>query len=79
MNAFHVCGAILAIWAVIVSVVGITRENFPGSDGSARLVSTISLILVAAAIGTAIYTSATEEHEGGEGEHEEAAVLVVPV
>ena len=79
MNAFHVCGAILAIWAVIVSILGITREDFPTSEGSARLVGSVSVILVAAAIGTAIYTSATEEHEGGEGEHDEAAALVVPV
>ena len=79
MNAFHVCGAILAAWAVIVSILGITRENFPTSDGSARLIGSISVLLVAAAIGTAIYTSATEEHEGGEGEHDEAAALVAPV
>ena len=79
MNAFHVCGAILAAWAVLVSILGITRENFPTSDGSARLIGSISVILVAAAIGTAIYTSATEEHEGGEGEHDEAAALVAPV
>jgi hypothetical protein len=79
VNAFHVCGAILAAWAVIVSILGITRDNFPTSDGSARLIGSISVLLVAAAIGTAIYTSATEEHEGGEGEHDEAAVLVAPV
>ena len=75
MNAFHVCGGILAAWAVIVSIVGITREDFPSSDGAARLVSAVSVVLVAAAIGTALYTAATEEHEGDEAGHEEAAVL----
>ncbi len=76
MNAFHVCGGILVLWAVLVSVMGIVSEDFPKSDGVARLVSGISVILVAAAIGTAIYTSATEEHEGGdEGEH----ALVLPI
>ncbi|MBN1527936.1 MAG: hypothetical protein JW895_02680 [Thermoleophilaceae bacterium] len=78
MNAFHVCGIVLAAWAVIVSFLGITRESFPGNDGSARIVGAISVILVVAAIGTAIYTSATEEHEGGEAGHEEAAVLALP-
>jgi hypothetical protein len=79
VNAFHVCGVILAAWAVIVSVIGITREDFPGNDGAARLVGAVSVILVAAAIGTALYTSATEEHGGGEGGHEdEAAVLALP-
>jgi hypothetical protein len=75
VNAFHVCGVILAAWAVIVSFLGITREDFPGNDGAARAVGAVSVILVVAAIGTALYTSATEEHEGGE---EEAAVLGLP-
>ena len=74
MNAFHVCGALLAIWAVLVSFLGITRENFPGTDGAARIVGAISILLVAAAIGTGIYTSAHEEDEGGE-----SAALMLPV
>jgi hypothetical protein len=74
VNAFHVCGGILVVWAVLVSLLGIMREDFPRTDGTMRLVGVISVILVAAAIGTAIYTSATEEHEGGE----EEAALVLP-
>ncbi|HEY1275032.1 MAG TPA: hypothetical protein VGF25_08975 [Thermoleophilaceae bacterium] len=73
MNAFHVCGGLLAAWALLVSFLGITRENFPSSTGSARLVGAISVILVVAAIGTAIYTAAHEEDEGGE-----AAASVLP-
>ena len=68
MNAFHVCGALFAIWALVVSFLGITRESFPPTDGAARAVGLISVVLCVAAIGTAIYTSATEE-EGGEEEH----------
>ena len=68
MNAFHVCGALFAIWALVVSFLGITRESFPATDGAARAVGLISAVLCFAAIGTAIYTSATEEH-GGEEEH----------
>jgi hypothetical protein len=75
VNAFHVCGAVLAIWALLVSFLGITRENFPGTDGAARIVGAISVLLVAAAIGTGIYTSAHEKKdEGGE-----SAALMVPV
>ena len=69
MNAFHVLGGLLALWALVVSFLGITREGFPESRGSERLVALISIVLVAGAIGSAIYTSATEEHEEPEGEH----------
>ncbi len=61
-----------------MAFLGITRENFPGTDGAARIVGGISVLLVVAAIGTGIYTSATEEEheEGGEGE---SAAQVLPV
>ena len=68
MNAFHVCGALFAVWAVVLAFLGITREAFPGTDGGARLVGAVSVILAIAAIGTGIYTAATEEHEEPEGE-----------
>lgn len=68
MNAFHVCGGILAAWALLLSFIGITREDFPGSATAARLVGAISVLLVAAAIFSAIYTGATEKKdEGGSG------------
>ncbi len=76
MNAFHVCGILFAAWALVVSFFGITRENFPASAAGQRLVASISIILAAAAIGTGIYTSATEEEED-EGGEEAAAVLRV--
>jgi hypothetical protein len=76
VNAFHVCGGLFAVWAVIVAVLGITREGFPGSAGAERLVGTVSVVLAVAAIVTAIYTSATEE-EHEEGGEEQAALLPV--
>jgi hypothetical protein len=75
VNAFHVCGGILAIWALLVSFLGITREEFPKSAAAARLVGAISVVLAVAAIGTAIYTSAAEEEEEEEGGEEAALVL----
>jgi hypothetical protein len=73
VNAFHVCGILFAVWAVTVAFLGISRESFPDSQGAARAVGAISVLLAAAAIGTAIYTSATEEEE--EGGEEQALVL----
>ena len=75
MNAFHVCGGLLAIWALVVSFLGITREDFPGGKAEAA-VAVISTILTVLAIGSAIYTSANEENPDEEGGEE--AALTVP-
>jgi hypothetical protein len=74
VNAFHVCGGLLVLWAFVVSFLGITREDFPGTDGAARSVGAISVVLTVLAIGTALYTSATEEEEEPEGGEEAALV-----
>ena len=73
MNAYHVCGGLLALWAVLVSVLGITREEFPGTAGGARLVALVSILLALATIGSAVYTGATEDEE----EHGEEAALLL--
>ncbi len=57
------------MWALIVSFLGVVREDFPATRNAARLVGAISIVLVVAAIGSAIYLSATEEHEAGGEEH----------
>ena len=77
MNAFHVCGALLAVWALVVSFLGITREGFPASDSAARAVGAVSVVLTLLAIGSALYTGATEEEEHPEGGDE--AALVRPI
>lgn len=76
MNAFHVCGGILAVWALLLSFIGITREEFPRTTGTARLVGAISIVLVAAAIFSAIYTGATEKKKDEGGGREAAAVFL---
>jgi formate-dependent nitrite reductase membrane component NrfD len=73
VNAFHVCGIILALWALLVTFIGVTREDFPSTDGAERAVAAISILLTVAAIGSGIYTGATEEEEG---EGEESALLL---
>jgi hypothetical protein len=76
VNAFHVLGGLLAVWALLVSFLGITREGFPAKGTQERLVGLVSVILVVGAIGSAIYTGATEEEE--EEPEGESAGLVLP-
>ena len=54
---FYIFGALLAAWAVVVSAIGITQPDFPGSQSRARLVYGISAILVIAAMSSAVLTS----------------------
>ena len=76
LNAFHIAGGILAAWALILTAIGLMQHGFPKNKGQERAAIAVSVLLVAAAIGTAIYTSATEEHEGGDEGHEETSFLI---
>ena len=74
ITAFHVIGLVLAIWALVVTAVGIRSENFPRSTGQARLVGAISVLLALGAISSAIIVGALEdEEEGGEAKAKPAA------
>lgn len=55
-TAFYVAGIALAGWAVLLAFVGLTRPEFPGSDGAARGVMAISTVLVIAAMAAAVAT-----------------------
>jgi hypothetical protein len=76
MNAFHVLGGTLALWALLVSFLGVTRENFPATKRSERLVALISVTLVILAIGSAIITAANKGDEGKGGKKEAALTLL---
>ena len=65
ITAFHVVGAMLALWALVVTALGVTRQDFPGKGSGQTIVIAISAVLVAGAIGTAIGT-AKDEPKGGE-------------
>jgi hypothetical protein len=75
VEGFYIAGGALAAWALIVTAIGVTREDFPSTPGATRVVGAISVVLVGTAIGLAIYLSATEE-EDEPGGGEEAAALV---
>ncbi|MEA2386336.1 MAG: hypothetical protein QOJ22_510 [Thermoleophilaceae bacterium] len=69
MNAFHVIGAITAIYAVCVAFLGITKEDFP-SRSAEKVVGLLSVLLVLGSISAAILTAANEEEEHGGGAEE---------
>jgi plastocyanin len=60
---FYVAGAVLAAWAVVVSVVGVTRPGFPGGTNGERGVIAVSVLLVALTITMAIVTASKPPHE----------------
>ena len=54
---FYVLGGALAVWAVLVSTLGIMRrETFPGSRGSLMAILVISAVLVVGAMASAVIT-----------------------
>jgi len=80
VNAFHVLGGLLALWALTVSFLGITRENWPTTKGTERVVILISITLVACAVASAVLTAVAERNHEEKEEHEggEKQALVLP-
>jgi len=72
VNAFHVIGGLFAVWAIVLTAIGIRREDFPRPGLETVAVGTISVLLAAGSIGSGIVTSALEEEEE-EGDAEETA------
>lgn len=76
MNAFIVAGAILAVWAVLVALLGM--RGFPRNRGGERIAIAITAVLFAGAVTSAIADqSKVGERRGPEidkpGEGEESA------
>ena len=55
---FYVAGGLLALWAFVLFAIGMRRhDDWPSNAGSARVLMLISVVLVAAAMATAVATS----------------------
>lgn len=66
ITAFHIVGGILALWALVLSALGVMRDDFPGKGAGQKVVMAISTVLVVGAIGTAIGTAQNEPKGGAE-------------
>jgi plastocyanin len=59
---FYVSGALLAVWAVGLSVTGLRSPDFPGSQAVSRATMAITAVLVLATMATAVTTASKPEH-----------------
>jgi plastocyanin len=65
ITAFHIIGGLLALWAVVLSALGVMRHDFPGKGAGQAIVMAITTVLVVGAIASAIL-SAKDEPKAGE-------------
>jgi plastocyanin len=64
VNAFHVIGSVLALWALTLTAIGVKREDFPRAGRQTLAVGAVSILLAASAIGSGIITTALDDHGG---------------
>lgn len=76
VEAYYVIGGATAVCALLVSLLGVVRKDFPGSRGGEIAVGVIFATLVLATISAAVVGALNEEsEEHEEGGHEAALVL----
>jgi hypothetical protein len=55
--AFYIAGGVFVVWAMTLFLVGMRNDSFPGGQTAARGVMAVSLVLMAAAMATAVITA----------------------
>ena len=55
--AFYLLGGLAALWAVTLFAIGMRSHTFPGSAAAQRVVTLISVLIVAAAMASAVISS----------------------
>lgn len=53
---FYIAGAVLVVWALVISFIGIKRDSFAASKGVGTAIAAVSAVLVAAAMYTSVIT-----------------------
>jgi len=54
---FFVAGGLFATWAIVLFVVGMRTQTFPGGQSGERTVIAVSVVLMVAAMATAVITA----------------------
>ena len=70
---FFIAGGVLALWAVVLSAIGLSRSSFPADDKMTRVIIAFTGLLVVATLGTAIGTASTPDGEAGVPAERQAA------
>jgi hypothetical protein len=53
---FYILGALAAVWAIVLFAVGMRSQSFPGGETGQRGVVAVTVVLMAAAMATAVIT-----------------------
>jgi hypothetical protein len=56
-TAFYVFGGLLAVWAVVLSAIGMSQATFPATVGAKRGVIAITALFMIGAMATAVSTA----------------------
>jgi hypothetical protein len=56
-TAFYIFGGLLAVWAVVLSGIGMSSATFPATATAKRGVIGLTAVFVAAAMATAVITA----------------------
>jgi hypothetical protein len=54
---FFICGSAFALFAVLISVYGFKKPDFPATPGAARMVMSAGAVLMLSAVGSAVYVA----------------------
>jgi hypothetical protein len=54
---FFIAGGAFAVWAIVLFAVGMRSQSFPGGEGAQRGVVAVSVVLMLAAMASAVITA----------------------
>lgn len=63
VSLFFFAAVLVALWALGLTVLGLRHSSFPGGEGGARVIATVSFVLAGAGIASAVITGVEEERE----------------
>ena len=55
--AFYILGGLAALWAIVLFAVGMRSHSFPASAAAQRVLTLVSVLLVAATMASAVLSS----------------------